>query len=124
MLGNALANAVMLAFTYGGQVAQTFVGGLVEYLNLTKCFLSLACQFSLLTGFPQRTHHAFVVILADEPARPVTAVVGEIERHITLGCLRVLEVGQLTVVVQVVGTCQPRILLDLFACCLCKAANG
>ena len=120
MLCDAPPYAVVLTLSHGGQVAQPLVGGLVELLQQSQGLLSLACQFVLLTGLAQRPQHPLVVVLADEPPRAVAAVVGEIEGHIALRSRCVVEVGQLTVVIHVVGTREPGVGLDVVACGLCR----
>ena len=122
MLYNALADAVMLTFANGGQVAQTLVGRLVERLQQLQRFLAFDSQFPLLVGLAQRAQYAFVVILADKPARAVASVVGEIERYVALWRLRIAEVRQLAIVVQIVRTGQPGVGFDFFTGCL--GCNG
>ena len=122
MLYNALADAMVLTFANGSQVAQTLVGCLVERLQQLQRFLAFDSQFPLLVGLAQRAQYAFVVILADEPTGAVTSVVGEIERHIALRRLRIVKVRQLAIVVQIVRTCQPGVGFDFFTGCL--GCNG
>ena len=124
MLGNALADAMVLAFTHGGQVAQTLVGGLVELLQETQHTLALLGQFAIAAGLLQGTDHAVVVVLANEPARTVASVVGEIERHVALGGLGVDEVGQLSIIVHIVRACQEGVGVDVFTSGLCRGCQG
>ena len=112
MLGNTLADAMMLALTYGSEVAQTLIRGLVELLQFLQHILAFAGQFPLSVSLAQWTQHTLIVILTDKPARAVASVVGKVERNIPLGCLRIVEVGQLTIIVQIVRTCQIRIGFD------------
>ena len=68
VLGDATANAVMLALAYGSQLAQSLIGGDVELLQLVKHPLALLGQLAVFATLLQRTQHTVVVILADEPA--------------------------------------------------------
>ena len=122
MLYNALADAVMLTFANGSQVAQTLVGRLVERLQQLQRFLAFDSQFSLLIGLTKWAQHTFVIVLTDKPAGAVASVVGEIERYVALWCLRIAEVRQLAIVVQIVRTCQPGVGFDFFTGCL--GCNG
>ena len=123
VLGYATAYAVVLSLAHGGKVAQALLSGLVEYFQLAQYFLSLSRQLSLHACLAHGPYHTLVVILAYEPARAVTAIVREVEGHVALRSLRVVEVGQLAVVVQIVRPCQPVVLANLLAGCLCCGSD-
>ena len=54
----------------------------------------------------------------------MSAIVGEIEGYIALRGLGVGEIGQLAVVVHIVGTCQERVGLNVIASCLCRSRKS
>ena len=120
VLSDTLADAMMLTLTNGGQVAKAKGGSLIKLLQLCQRLLSYGGQFSLLVGLAQGAKHTLIDIVANEPARTVTTIVREIEGHIVHGGWRILEVRELTVVIYIVGTCQPRVGLDIVTSGLCR----
>ena len=93
---------MVLALTHGGQVAQALIGGLVEQFQASQRLLPFPGQLAFFARLAQRTQHALIVILANQPAGTVPAIVRHVERYVALGGWRVVEIGQLTVIVQIV----------------------
>jgi riboflavin synthase len=104
------------------QVAQALIGGLVELLQLCQRLLADGCQLVLTGSLSQRVKCLVVVAGIDEPARTMSAIVREIEGHVACGGGCIPEVGKLTVIVNIVRTCQPGIGLNIIASTL--SSNG
>ena len=125
MLDDTFANAMVLAFTNSGQVAKALIGRLIKLFQLFQRLLTNSSKFALLGSLSQRVQHTLITIVADEPARAMTSIVGKVEGDVTGRSCCILEVRQLTVVVHIVRTCQPRIGLDVITCCLgCHGGYG
>lgn len=122
VLSHTASYAVMLAFAHGGQVAQTVDGSGVEGLQLLHRLTSLGSQLALSLGLAQHLDDAAVVVVAQEPARAVPAVVGQVERLIAARGSGIVARGKLTVVVEIVAASQIGVGLDVFTGFrLCKA---
>ena len=117
MLGHALPDAVVLPFAHRGEFAQTLDGGGIESLHLGKHLLAFGREFPVMVGRAEGLQRLLVVVLADEPARAVPAIMAQVEWLVALRCRGQRFIGQLPVIVHIVTSRQKHIRCNLLAGC-------